>query len=74
MPTMVGVVGTHACTYLMTHDHGYLLNLVRPKVVIVDRVTLGNDYFWHVGRADAMVKVSGVWASPLEIQRALPSG
>lgn len=30
-----------------------------------------NDYFWHVGRADEMVKVSGVWVSPLEIERGL---
>ena len=30
-----------------------------------------NDYFWYVGRADDMVKVSGVWVSPLEIERAL---
>jgi len=29
------------------------------------------DYFWHVGRADEMVKVSGVWVSPLEVERAL---
>ncbi|MFQ5853033.1 MAG: AMP-binding protein, partial [Candidatus Binatia bacterium] len=30
-----------------------------------------NDYFWYVGRADEMVKVSGVWVSPLEIERGL---
>jgi acyl-coenzyme A synthetase/AMP-(fatty) acid ligase len=29
------------------------------------------DYFWHVGRADEMVKVSGVWVSPLEVERTL---
>ncbi len=29
------------------------------------------DYFWYVGRADEMVKVSGVWVSPLEIERTL---
>jgi len=29
------------------------------------------DYFWYVGRADEMVKVSGVWVSPLEIERVL---
>ena len=29
------------------------------------------DYFWYVGRADEMVKVSGVWVSPLEIERSL---
>ncbi len=30
-----------------------------------------NDYFWYVGRADDMVKVSGVWVSPIEIERGL---
>jgi benzoate-CoA ligase family protein len=29
------------------------------------------DYFWYRGRADEMVKVSGVWVSPLEIERSL---
>jgi benzoate-CoA ligase family protein len=30
-----------------------------------------HDYFWYVGRADDMVKVSGIWVSPLEIERGL---
>ncbi|MBI3064376.1 MAG: AMP-binding protein, partial [Deltaproteobacteria bacterium] len=29
------------------------------------------DYFWYIGRADEMVKVSGVWVSPLEIEKIL---
>jgi benzoate-CoA ligase family protein len=29
------------------------------------------DYFWYVGRADEMVKVSGVWVAPLEVERTL---
>lgn len=29
------------------------------------------DYFWYVGRADEMVKVSGVWVSPLEVEKTL---
>ena len=29
------------------------------------------DDFWYIGRADEMVKVSGVWVSPLEIERCL---
>jgi benzoate-CoA ligase family protein len=28
-------------------------------------------YFWYYGRADDMVKVSGVWVSPLEIETCL---
>ena len=37
----VGGVGTHAYTYLKPHDYAYLLDLVRPKVVVADSVTLG---------------------------------
>ncbi len=36
----VGAVGTHAYTYLMPHDYEYVMNLVRPKVVVVDKTTL----------------------------------
>ena len=36
----VGGVGTHAYTYLRAHDYAYLLELVRPKVVVVDDTTL----------------------------------
>jgi benzoate-CoA ligase len=28
-------------------------------------------YFWYAGRADDMLKVSGVWVSPIEIERVL---
>lgn len=30
-----------------------------------------DGYFWYAGRSDDMVKVSGVWVSPIEIERAL---
>ena len=30
-----------------------------------------NDYFWYVGRANEMIKVSGIWVSPLEIEQVL---
>jgi acyl-coenzyme A synthetase/AMP-(fatty) acid ligase len=36
----VGAVGTHVYTYLKPSDYAYLLDLVRPKVVIVDNVTI----------------------------------
>ena len=37
----IGGVGTNAYTYLHRHDYEYLIDLVRPKVIIVDRITLG---------------------------------
>ncbi len=30
-----------------------------------------DGYFWFAGRSDDMVKVSGVWVSPIEIERVL---
>jgi benzoate-CoA ligase len=30
-----------------------------------------DGYFWHAGRSDDMLKVSGVWVSPVEIENAL---
>ena len=30
-----------------------------------------DGYFWYAGRADDMLKVSGVWVSPIEIERTL---
>ncbi|MGE5305265.1 MAG: benzoate-CoA ligase family protein [Alphaproteobacteria bacterium] len=36
----IGAVGTHAYTYLMPHDYAHLLNLVQPKVVVVDKTTV----------------------------------
>ncbi|MCC6888734.1 MAG: benzoate-CoA ligase family protein [Hyphomicrobiales bacterium] len=32
------------------------------------------DHFWYVGRADDMIKVSGIWVSPLEIEVGLHEG
>ncbi len=30
-----------------------------------------DEFFWYAGRSDDMVKVSGVWVSPIEIERVL---
>jgi benzoate-CoA ligase len=30
-----------------------------------------DGYFWYAGRSDDMLKVSGVWVSPIEIERVL---
>jgi benzoate-CoA ligase family protein len=30
-----------------------------------------DGYFWYAGRSDDMLKVSGMWVSPVEIERAL---
>ncbi|HEY6892636.1 MAG TPA: benzoate-CoA ligase family protein, partial [Rhodanobacteraceae bacterium] len=30
-----------------------------------------NGYFWYAGRADDMLKVGGLWVSPIEVENAL---
>ena len=30
-----------------------------------------NGYFWHAGRSDDMLKVGGIWVSPVEVESAL---
>jgi benzoate-CoA ligase family protein len=31
----------------------------------------GDGYFWHSGRTDDMLKVGGIWVSPVEVEAAL---
>jgi benzoate-CoA ligase family protein len=31
----------------------------------------GDGYFWYCGRADDMLKVGGIWVSPIEVEAAL---
>jgi len=33
----------------------------------------GDGYFWHAGRADDMLKVGGIWVSPVEVESTLIS-
>jgi benzoate-CoA ligase family protein len=32
-----------------------------------------DGYYWHVGRADDMLKVGGIWVSPVEVENTLVS-
>jgi len=37
-----------------------------------DKYRVDKDgYYWHAGRADDMLKVGGIWVSPLEVESAL---
>ncbi len=37
-----------------------------------DKYRVDEDgYYWHVGRADDMLKVGGIWVSPIEVESAL---
>ncbi|HKT88053.1 MAG TPA: benzoate-CoA ligase family protein [Candidatus Sulfotelmatobacter sp.] len=46
--------------------------IVGPWLRTGDKYHQDEDgYFWYAGRCDDMVKVSGVWVSPIEIERTL---
>jgi benzoate-CoA ligase family protein len=37
-----------------------------------DKYTVDEDgYYWHAGRSDDMLKVGGIWVSPVEVESAL---
>src|SRR5262249_33490080 len=39
-----------------------------------DKFTQDADgYFWYAGRSDDMLKVGGIWVSPIEVENALPA-
>jgi benzoate-CoA ligase len=58
--------------YVREHEKSKLTFLGDEWVNTGDVFVQDEDaYFWNIGRADDMVKVSGVWVSPLEIERAL---
>ncbi len=41
-------------------------------IVTGDKYTVDEDgYFWYCGRADDMLKVGGIWVSPVEIENTL---
>jgi 4-hydroxybenzoate-CoA ligase len=43
-------------------------------LVTGDKYTLDADgYYWHAGRSDDMLKVGGIWVSPVEVEGALIS-
>ena len=42
------------------------------RVALGDRYRLdGDGFYWYEGRSDDMIKVGGLWVSPIEIESAL---
>ena len=43
-----------------------------PWIQTGDKYTVDEDgYFWYAGRSDDMLKVGGIWVSPIEVESAL---
>ena len=54
---------------------GYEAIIVDDAGALVPRGEIGNlrvkGYFWYAGRADDMLKVGGIWVSPVEVENTL---
>lgn len=60
---------------------GYLHQYTRSRMTFLgewlhtgDKYSVDDDgFYWHAGRADDMLKVGGLWVSPVEVESALIS-
>jgi benzoate-CoA ligase family protein len=79
-PVPTGEVGnlqvkgeTAALTYLHQYERSRR-TFLGEWMATGDRFREDTDgYFWYVGRSDDMLKVGGIWVSPVEIENALTS-
>lgn len=60
------------CAYYWNEHEKTKATLAGPWLRTGDKYYQDADgYFWYAGRTDDMLKVSGVWVSPIEIERVL---
>jgi benzoate-CoA ligase family protein len=61
-----------ACAYYWNEHENTKNTIVGHWLRTGDKYHQDEDgYFWYAGRSDDMLKVSGVWVSPVEIERVL---
>ncbi|HEX8699540.1 MAG TPA: benzoate-CoA ligase family protein [Myxococcaceae bacterium] len=62
---------TAALCYL--HQHAQSLRTFRGQWLVTgDKYFIDADgYYWHAGRSDDMLKVGGIWVSPVEVESSL---
>jgi benzoate-CoA ligase len=60
------------CAYYWSEHEKTKSTIAGPWLRTGDKYHRDEDgYFWYDGRSDDMLKVSGVWVSPIEIERVL---
>jgi benzoate-CoA ligase family protein len=60
------------CAYYWNEHEKTKNTIAGPWLRTGDKYLEDKDrYFWYAGRSDDMLKVSGVWVSPIEIERVL---
>ncbi|MDQ3812113.1 MAG: benzoate-CoA ligase family protein [Chloroflexota bacterium] len=66
------VKGDSACAYYWNQHERTKATILGDWVRTGDKYSRdGDGYFWYAGRSDDMLKVSGMWVSPTEIENAL---
>ena len=64
---------TAALSYLNQYDKSRT-TFVGEWLFTGDKYYVDDDgYYWHAGRSDDMLKVGGIWVSPMEVESALLS-
>ncbi|HET7295673.1 MAG TPA: benzoate-CoA ligase family protein [Gemmatimonadales bacterium] len=66
------VKGDSACSCYWNQHERTMQTILGEWVRTGDKYTRDADgYFWYAGRADDMIKASGMWVSPAEVEGAL---
>ncbi len=66
--------GDSTCAYYWNKHEKTKQTLVGEWIRTGDKYMIDNDgYFWYQGRSDDMLKVGGIWVSPVEVEAALIS-
>ncbi|HEY3119355.1 MAG TPA: benzoate-CoA ligase family protein [Vicinamibacteria bacterium] len=75
LPGMVGNLLVRGETAALSYLHKYAAS---QKTFLGEWLSTGDKYvrdedgyYWHAGRSDDMLKVGGLWVSPLEVESAL---
>jgi benzoate-CoA ligase family protein len=66
------VKGESTCAYYW-NQHDKTKQTIRGEWIITgDKYSRDEDgYYWYAGRADDMLKVGGIWVSPIEVENTL---
>ena len=66
------IKGDSACTFYWNQHEKTKSTFEGPWTRTGDKYRRDADgFFWHAGRADDMMKVGGLWVSPIEIEQVL---
>jgi benzoate-CoA ligase len=66
------VKGDSTMAYYWNQHQKTKATLLGPWIHTGDRYSRDADgYYWHAGRSDDMLKVGGIWVSPVEVEAAL---